>query len=40
MGRAGFFQREVRTMNRMARCVSAAVLGALLLCMATLAFDV
>ena len=37
MGSSGFFRREVWTMNRMARSVSAAVLDALLPCMATLA---
>ena len=36
MSSAGFFQREQWTLNRMARSVSATVLGALLLCMATL----
>ena len=36
MSSAGFFQREQWILNRMARSVSAAVLGALLLCMATL----
>jgi len=37
MGSSGFFGREVWTMNRIARSVSVAVLGVLLLCMATLA---
>jgi len=36
MGGSGFFEREVRTMHRIARSVSAAVLGVLLLCMASL----
>jgi len=36
MGGGGFFGREVWTMNRIARSVSATVLAALLLCTATL----
>jgi precorrin-6B methylase 2 len=35
-GVAGFFEREVWTMNRIARSLSATVMGALLLCTATL----